>query len=61
MGRRLFGGFVCLIAHVRQKFERRSEASPGLLPELVGLTLAKAGHEGCSGASPRLPRMGPGQ
>lgn len=25
-----------LIAHVRRKFERRSEVSPGLLPELAG-------------------------
>ena len=61
MGRRLFGGLVCLFAHVRQKFESRSEASPGLFPELAGLTLAKAGHEGYSVASPRAPRMGPGQ
>lgn len=41
-----------LIAHVRRKFERRSEVSPGLLPEL---------HEGCSVASTRPPRVDPGQ
>ena len=50
-----------MFAHVRQKFESCSEASPGLFPELAGLTLAKAGHEGYSVASPRAPRMGPGQ
>lgn len=50
-----------LIAHVRRKFERRSEVSPGLLLELAGRTLAKAGHEGCSVASTRPPRVDPGQ
>lgn len=50
-----------LIAHVRRKFESRSEVSPGLLLELAGRTLAKAGHERCSVASTRPPTMGPGQ